>query len=190
MYGKSEITRVDISSADPLKDITNRLCGKSRPGHFQGVATVVAKLFNLALPHRVYFGAKDYQQCLVVKRVIEDLCFNLEFKMIPTFREKDGLAMSSRNRYLSPENRLRARALSRALFWIRREITGGRRNISQIRLEAIKQLKPYVDQIDYLEIADPETLISLKRFQPKMAVLTACFVGKTRLIDNVIIHAS
>lgn len=190
MYGPMDITRVDISAEDPAMNITDRLCGKSRPGHFQGVATVVAKLFNLALPHRVYFGAKDYQQCAVIKRMIHDLRFNLEFKMMPTFREKDGLAMSSRNRYLTPENRLRARSLSETLFWIRREVLAGRRSLAALRREGLKRLKPYVEKVDYLEIVDPETLVSLKKFQPKIAVLTACFVGKTRLIDNVIITAS
>ncbi|MBI3307089.1 MAG: pantoate--beta-alanine ligase [Candidatus Omnitrophica bacterium] len=162
------------------------LCGKFRPGHFAGVATVVAKLFNMAQPDKAYFGAKDYQQCVVIKNLVRGLDFDLQVKILPTIREKDGLAMSSRNIYLDSGERQRARAISQTLFWVRSQILSGRRDILKIKRQAIARLKPAVDRIQYFEIADPENLKSLGRYQLRMVVLTACLVGKTRLIDNVI----
>lgn len=166
------------------------LCGAFRPGHFRGVATIVVKLFNLVLPRRAYFGLKDYQQCAVIKKVVTDFNFDLELCFAPTVREKDGLAMSSRNAYLSKEERKRASAVSQTLFAIREELCAGKRNLPEIRRRAIRKLKSSADKIDYLEIADPETLVPLKKTQPRMVALAACFVGKTRLIDNVIISLS
>ncbi|MBI3314310.1 MAG: pantoate--beta-alanine ligase [Candidatus Omnitrophica bacterium] len=173
-------------SVDP-GPIAKILCGKFRPGHFAGVATVVAKLFNWVQPDEAYFGAKDFQQCVVIQNLVRDLNFDLEVKILPTVREKDGLAMSSRNIYLAPEDRRRARVISQTLFWVRDQIRKGRRDISKLKREAVSRLRPEVDKIQYFEIADPETLAPLRRFQPHMVALTACFVGKTRLIDNVII---
>ncbi len=172
---------------DPKRDLTRYLCGRHRPGHFQGVRTIVAKLFNVARPHRVYFGQKDYQQARIIAQLIEDLYFDAELRLIPTVRERDGLAISSRNAYLSKEDRKRAVALSRELFWLRRKIRAGGRDIKRLRREALRHLRKAVDRVDYLEIVDPETLKSLKRAQPRMVAAAACYVGKTRLIDNVII---
>lgn len=166
------------------------LCGKFRPGHFRGVATVVAKLFSIIQPTRAYFGAKDYQQTIVIKKMVSDLSLAVTIRVLPTVREKDGLAMSSRNRYLKPADRARARALSQTLFWIRGEVRKGKRNLAKLRQEGLKKLRRSVDRVDYLEIVDPSTLKRVTKFRKKIAVLAACFVGKTRLIDNVIIQTS
>lgn len=182
MYGKGEQTWVEVPES-----LTKGLCGAFRPGHFRGVATVVAKLFHLALPHRAYFGAKDFQQTAVIRKMIGDLNFNVELKVMPTVREKDGLAMSSRNAYLSAEERKRALVLSNVLFGIRDQI--GKRALSIIKQEALARLKKETDRVDYLEIVDSETLEPVTKVQPRMVALAACYVGKTRLIDNVIIAA-
>ena len=169
------------------------LCGKFRPGHFRGVATVVLKFFNIVKPTRAYFGQKDYQQCVVIKNMVRDLDLDVQVKALPTVREKDGLAMSSRNRYLSAAERERARYIYKTLLWLRSQIlpkNGFLAELGSLRRQAINRLAPHVDKIQYLEIVDAETLESLKRPQEKMVALTACFVGKTRLIDNVIIHPS
>lgn len=165
------------------------LCGKFRPGHFRGVATIVTKLFHLVQPDRVYFGAKDYQQAAIVRQLIRDLHFAVALRILPTVREKGGLAMSSRNRYLSPRDRNRALAISETLFWLRREFRGGRHDLGRLRRAAMRRLHPKVDHLEYLEIVDPVTLQSLRWRKRRMAALTACVVNKTRLIDNVIIHA-
>lgn len=170
--------------------LTGVLCGKFRPGHFRGVATVVTKLFNIVRPDTAYFGLKDFQQCVVVRRLVRDLNFPLRLRFIPTAREREGLALSSRNLYLSAEERRRASHISQTLFWIRKEIRFGRKNLRRLKREAFRRLKSKVDRVDYFEIADPETLEPCKIVQGKMVALAACFVGKTRLIDNVIIRIS
>lgn len=181
MYPAGAVTSVEVDK------LSEGLCGKFRPGHFRGVTTVVSKLFNIVKPHRVYFGAKDYQQATIIHKMIVDLNFDIEFNLCPTVREKDGLAMSSRNRYLSPEDRGRALAVSQALFEIRDRVHSGGRNLKAIKKAALRKLSSYADRVDYLEIVDPVNLEVLKKFQPKMVALAACYVGKTRLIDNVII---
>ncbi len=170
--------------------LTEGLCGKFRPGHFEGVATVVAKLFNIVKPHRVYFGAKDYQQAMMIRRLIEDLNFDIEFRLCPTVREKDGLAMSSRNRFLNAQDRRRAVSISQTLFKLQKEIQLGRKNILKLKQTARRELARHVDHLDYLEIVDPLTLVPLKYFQSWMVAAAACFIGKTRLIDNVILAKS
>lgn len=164
------------------------LCAKYRPGHFEGVATVVAKFFNIVRPDRAYFGAKDYQQVKVIEGLNRDLNFHIKIRMLPTVREKDGLAMSSRNQYLTPEERRRARSLFETLFGVRERLGKGARNLKAVRLSAIQRLKRNVNQVQYFEIVDPETLRPLGKAQSKMVAAAACFVGKTRLIDNVIIR--
>ena len=151
---------------------------------------MVAKLFHLVMPHRTYFGAKDYQQALVIRQMIADLNLNIQFRLLPTVREPDGLAMSSRNRHLSPKERIRARAISETLFWLKHEIRMGGRNLRDLRRRAVSRLRRNVNHVDYLEIRDPATLTPLKRYQRTMVALAACYVGKTRLIDNVRINSS
>lgn len=190
IYPEGFSTYIEVESPKDQPALSHILCGKYRPGHFRGVATVVTKLFSIVQPDRAYFGAKDYQQAAIIRRLIEDLNLGIDLKVMPTVREADGIAMSSRNRYLNPEERQRALALSRTLFWMRERILKQRGNLAGIRKEGIQRLKPSVDAIDYLEIVDPFNLQSLTRFQPEMVLLTACYVGKTRLIDNVIMRAS
>ncbi|MSR77901.1 MAG: pantoate--beta-alanine ligase [Candidatus Omnitrophica bacterium] len=170
--------------------LTKNLCGKFRPGHFEGVMIVVEKLFRIVQPSRAYFGAKDYQQAAVIQKMNEGLPFKIKIYVEPTIREKDGLAMSSRNQYLSPEERKRALAVSQTLFEVRRKILAGEKNLKKPISEAHRKLALSVDSVQYLEIVDPETLKPLSKVQKKMVVLTACYVGKTRLIDNVIIRTS
>ena len=177
------------ASVKPNVKLTKTLCGKSRPGHFQGVATVVAKLFEIVNPNRVYFGAKDYQQGMVIKRLIEDLDFKIRFRLMPIVREKDGLAMSSRNQYLSPVQRQQALALSKTLFELRRGVRARKGSLKALRQAGLKRLRTKGIRVDYLELVDPESLQKLRRKQPKMLAAVAGFVGKTRLIDNVIIRA-
>ncbi len=169
--------------------LTSGLCAKFRPGHFEGVATVVAKLLNLAKPHRAYFGAKDYQQAAVIRRMAADLDMDVKIRVCPIVREKDGLAMSSRNRYLSAENRTRAVSISRTLFEMKASLERKRDSLKNVLRMARNRLSGQVDRVDYLEIVDPETLEPLTVSKPEMLAVTACFVGGTRLIDNVKIYS-
>lgn len=164
------------------------LCGSFRPGHFRGVATVVGKLFNLIRPHRAYFGAKDYQQAQLIKRMCEDLNFNLQVKILPTLRDRDGLALSSRNAYLSREERAKALSISRSLAWAKREMRKGRRNLNQIRKGVLSQLKPNLRRIDYVEFVEPATLQTVRSLKAPFLLAIAGWVGKTRLIDSAIIQ--
>ncbi len=186
MYPESYATFVDVSPR-----LANVLCGKFRPGHFRGVATVVAKLLNITGSCSLYLGAKDFQQTAVISRLVRDLNMKVRVRVMPTVREKDGLAMSSRNRYLNPGERFRALAISRVLFELKKNLLEKKNGtLSGLKARALRKLKKSVDRVQYFEIVDPETLAPVKRYQEKMALLTACFVGKTRLIDNVIIPAA
>lgn len=184
MYPRGYATFVDVSPR-----LANVLCGKFRPGHFRGVATVVAKLLNITGPCRLYLGAKDYQQTMVIRRMVRDLDMDAQVCVVPTVREKNGLAMSSRNRYLSASERRRALAIPRALGALKADLLQKKRGVASSKDRALGELKKSVDRVQYFEIVDPETLAPVKKHQKKMVALTACFVGKTRLIDNVIIRA-
>jgi pantoate--beta-alanine ligase len=161
------------------------LCGGSRPGHFRGVATIVAKLFNLTLPHVALFGEKDYQQLAVIRAMVRDLSFGVEIVGMPIVREPDGLALSSRNAYLSREDRARALALSRALLEGRDAAARGERDAERLRAAARERLAATGARVDYVEIVHPETLAPVARADPGSVMLVAAFVGTTRLIDNV-----
>lgn len=184
MYPEGCITHVEV---DPK--LSGTLCGKFRPGHFRGVATVVVKLLNIVGPCRLYLGSKDYQQAAILNRVVEDLRIDCRVHVMPTVREADGLAMSSRNRYLSSSERRRALGISRVLTALKRDILKKRGAIAKLKVLALKGLKKNVDRVQYLEVVDPVTLHPLRKYQKKMIALAACFVGKTRLIDNVIIRS-
>jgi pantoate--beta-alanine ligase len=160
------------------------LCGASRPGHFRGVATVVAKLFNLTRPHLALFGEKDYQQLAVIRAMVRDLDFAIEIAGMPIVREPDGLALSSRNAYLSPEERARALALSAALAEAKEAAARGRRDAAELRSRARARLEGAPALVDYVEIVHPETLAPVARAEPGSVMLLAAFVGTTRLIDN------
>ncbi|MFH1208317.1 MAG: pantoate--beta-alanine ligase [Candidatus Omnitrophota bacterium] len=185
MYPEGYATFVDVSPR-----LANVLCGKFRPGHFRGVATVVAKLLNITGSCRLYLGAKDFQQATVIGQLVRDLNLPTRVRVMPTVREKDGLAISSRNRYLGPRERHRALAISRALFTLKKDLLRRKRGgLAGLKARALRELRKNVDRVQYFEIMEPGTLAPLKKYQKTMAILTACFVGKTRLIDNVIIHA-
>lgn len=168
-----------------VAEASQGLCGARRPGHFKGVATVVAKLFNLTRPHVALFGEKDWQQLQVVRALERDLDFGVEIVGMPIVREPDGLAMSSRNAYLSPEERARALALSRALFEARDRAAGGERDAAALAAGALRRLAEAQARVDYVEVVHPETLRPVARAEPGSVMLLAAFVGRTRLIDNV-----
>jgi pantoate--beta-alanine ligase len=173
-----------------VEGITGRLEGASRPGHFRGVATVVAKLFNIVEPARAYFGQKDAQQLAVIKKIVADLNMNLQIVTCPTVRESDGLAMSSRNIYLTKEQRQQATALYRSLTRARELWARGEKNAGTIRLEMTEVIEkePQAD-ISYISIAHPETLKEmLHRLKAPALVSLAVKFGKTRLIDNIMLE--
>lgn len=176
----------DFSTFVEVEKVTQRLEGKVRPGHFVGVATVVAKLFNLVQPTRAYFGAKDAQQVVVIKRMVTDLNMNLEVVTVPTVRESDGLAMSSRNVYLNPEERTAAIVLYKALTTAQEHFDRGEKDARHLRqiMTSLIQKEPLA-QIDYVSIANPDTLTELRKIKARALVSMAVKIGKTRLIDNV-----
>jgi pantoate--beta-alanine ligase len=163
------------------------LCGERRPGHFRGVATVVAKLFNLTRPHVALFGEKDYQQLAVLKAMARDLAFGVEVAGMPIVREPDGLALSSRNAYLSPDERRRALALSQALAEVRQAAAGGTRDAAALAARARARLEAAGARVDYVELVHPETLAPVGTAAPGTVLLLAAWLGTTRLIDNAVL---
>jgi pantoate--beta-alanine ligase len=170
-----------------VRELARGLDGVFRPGHFAGVATVVAKLFNIVQPDVAIFGQKDFQQLAIVRRLVVDLAMGIEIIGLPTVREPDGLAMSSRNAYLSPSERARALSLSRALFAARDRAGAGERDGRALVEGARAALD--VDRLDYLELCDAATLVPLTEVDRPAVLLVAAFIGRTRLIDNVTIGA-
>ncbi len=172
-----------------VSKVTERLEGAARPGHFRGVTTVVAKLFNIVQPTRAYFGQKDAQQLVVIKKMVADLNMNLEVITVPTVREPNGLAMSSRNTYLNSEQRQAATVLYQALSLAQQLWSQGEKDAERIRREmkALIQKQPLAD-IDYVSIADAETLDELEKVNPPALVSLAVRIGKTRLIDNIVLE--
>jgi pantoate--beta-alanine ligase len=166
-----------------VRELARGLCGPFRPGHFAGVATVVCKLFNVVRPDVAVFGEKDYQQLAIIRRMVADLDMGIEIVGVPTVREADGLAMSSRNAYLSPAERARALSLSRALFAARDAVAGGARQAEAIVAQARAALD--VDRVDYVELVDAATLQPMTIVDGPAVLAVAAFVGRTRLIDNV-----
>ena len=180
MYPESNFTYVDIK--DDLGDV---LCGKRRPGHFRGVCTVCSKLFNLCQPNRAYFGEKDAQQLLIIKRMVKDLNFDLGIVSCPIIRESDGLAMSSRNSYLSPEERKAALIISKSLNLAKEKLTTGERNAAKIKELIINMIETEPKaKIDYAEIVEAETLKDVDKITMPVLTAVAVYIGKTRLIDN------
>lgn len=186
VYPPGFATRVKVGG--PLNAVLEAVW---RPGHFEGVATVVARLFALVRADKAYFGLKDYQQFLVIKRMCADLELPVALVGCATVRESDGLAMSSRNRHLDPEARFKAAALSRALQRIAALASKGERSAQRLRraglavLDGVEGLKT-----QYLELADPETLLPIRRLEGQAVALCACLLGGTRLIDNHPLPAS
>jgi pantoate--beta-alanine ligase len=172
-----------------VEGLSEKLDGRSRPGHFRGVATVVAKLFVATEPDAAFFGRKDAAQLAIIRRMVRDLNFSVEIVACPIVREIDGLAMSSRNGYLSAEDRLRALALSRSLREVERKFGAGERSPSKLidAARAILAQAPQV-RVDYLEIVDPDTLDPVDQVRGRTLVAVAAYVGTTRLIDNIVLN--
>lgn len=184
MYPEGNATSVVVEGS-----LTKGLCARSRPGHFKGVTTVVAKLFNIVSPDISYFGQKDAQQAAVIKRMVKDLDMDTRLKVMPIVREKDGLAMSSRNAYLSPDEREEALNLSRALERASELIKDGESSSDAIKGEMIAVLGIGDNtKVDYVEIVDAETLVPVDKVVDNTLIAVAAFVGKTRLIDNIVIR--
>ena len=172
-----------------VESLTRRLEGERRPGHFRGVATVVAKLFNIVRPHRAYFGQKDGQQVAVIKRLVQDLNMGIEVVVVPTVREPDGLALSSRNVYLTGDQRKAAPVIYRALreaetLWLDGEKRG---ESLRVAVRRVLEREPMVERIDYVSVADASSLEELDAIQEKAMVSVAVQIGKARLIDNIIL---
>ena len=184
MYPEGYLTYIEVEK------ITQALCGKSRPGHFKGVTTVVGKLLNIVMPDVLYLGQKDAQQAVVLTRMVRDLNFPVLVKTCPTVREADGLAMSSRNQYLSTGQRKKAAMLYRSLKEARQSVAAGNRLaraiVGKIRSRITRESS---GRIDYLECVDADTFMPLKRIQGKTIIALAVWFGKTRLIDNTIVQA-
>lgn len=183
MYPDGYSTHVNVEG------ITEKLCGISRPGHFRGVTTVVTKLFNITMPDIAYFGQKDCQQAIVIKKMALDLNMDVDIKVMPVVRGKNGLAMSSRNVYLGEDERVQAASLYKALRLARRLFNQGERNSGKI-ISKMKQVisKEPAAKIDYIAIVDTKELKAIKKISGVALVAVAVRVGNTRLIDNVILN--
>lgn len=187
-----EMYRSDYKTFVVVRKLGQIMCGKYRPGHFKGVATVVLKLFNIVNAHKAYFGQKDYQQMIIIKKMVYDLDLDVDIVSGPTIRESDGLAMSSRNKYLSSEERENAVVLYQSLNMAKDMIKCGEKDLEKIKKKALKKLKgnKFIKSVDYFEFRDPITLEERKKAEKKhksLLVASAIWIGKTRLIDNVVI---
>jgi len=180
MYPPGYRTFVEVTG------LQDGLCGRSRPGHFRGVATVVLKLFNIVMPDVAYFGQKDAQQAVIIRRLVRDLNLDVEIRVMPIVRDVDGLALSSRNTYLSAEERKASLAIPRSLEVARRLIEEGERDTSVIKakIEEIIKAEPRL-RIDYVEIVDPEELQPIEKITDEALIALAVYCGGTRLIDNL-----
>jgi pantoate--beta-alanine ligase len=185
MYPEPPATFIEVP------ELARHLCGEFRPGHFRGVATVVAKLFNIIQPDAAYFGEKDAQQLAIIERMVRDLNFPLRIVPVPTVREPDGLALSSRNQRLTPEERRVAPVLFQALSRARELIDAGERDPQAVKRTAADLLSDQVAmRLEYLEIVDPRSMQPVDRISGPVRVAAAVWLGTTRLIDNVIAQAS
>ncbi len=183
----SEFYSKGFASYIEQEDLPQKLCGENRPEHFRGVMTVITKLYNATIPHRAYFGQKDYQQYLIIKRMTEDLSFGIDVEMLPIVREEDGLAVSSRNKYLSPKQREEATCLYEALQKGREAI----RNKIRDTDELCELMREHIEEnssanIEYLKVLQPETLQEMKEVRGDVLIAVAAQIGKARLIDNII----
>jgi len=183
MYPKGYCSYIEV------KGLTQVLCGASRPGHFRGVTTVVTMLFNIVKPHLAVFGQKDAQQAIVIRRMIRDLKQNLEIVIVPTVREHDGLAMSSRNEYLTPQERAEAPVLFRALEWAGSQIGAGERSAKNLIQGMTRMIEAGERaEIDYISIVDAQELRSLEQVEGDVLIALAVTFGRARLIDNLLIR--
>lgn len=177
--GMAEQTRVVVPS------MTDVLCGATRPGHFEGVTTVVTKLFNIVQPDQAVFGIKDFQQLAIIRRMVEDLCIPVKVVAGEIFREPDGLAMSSRNSYITPRERPRVSQLNKSLEWVRNEILQGSKDFLTLEATARKQIEAAGFKLDYLTISNSKTLQPAAHDDAEITILGAMYTEAARLIDNV-----
>lgn len=186
MYGKTPCeTYVEI-----LNEMPKQLCGKTRPIHFRGVCTVVAKLFNIVLPDKAFFGEKDAQQLAVIRRMVNDMSYGIEIVGCPIVREADGLAKSSRNTYLNPEERKAALCLSKAIFLGKEMVEKGERNAAVVLGKMVELISSEpLARIDYVSAVDGMTMLPVETLEKNVLVAMAVYVGKTRLIDNFSVKA-
>ena len=183
MYAEDFTTFVDMNG------VTKELCGKTRPTHFRGVCTVVSKLFHIVGPDRAYFGQKDAQQLSVIRRMVRDLNFDLEIVGCPIIREADGLAKSSRNTYLSPEERQAALILSKTIFLGQKLVEEGERDSKKLVAAMKKNIESEpLARIDYVEVVDAASVEKIDKLQGEVLVAMAVYIGKTRLIDNFMVE--
>jgi len=196
--GVHAVFHPDVKEMYPLQPVTSicigklgeLLCGGSRPSHFRGIATVVAKLFHILQPDRAFFGQKDAQQAIIVQKMVWDLHFPVKIEICPTVREADGLAMSSRNVYLSPHDRAEATILYRSLQHAENLIRSGISNASRIEQEMQEMIRAVAAaELDYARVVDPESLEGMRQIDGNVLVAVAVRFGKTRLIDNMMITA-
>ncbi|MDO8885661.1 pantoate--beta-alanine ligase [Candidatus Oleimmundimicrobium sp.] len=185
MYPGERLTYVNVEK------ITKVLCGAKRPGHFQGVATVVSKLFNIIKPDFAYFGEKDYQQLVVLKKMVKGLNFDVQIVGVPTVRDKDGLAMSSRNKYLGPKEREAALILNKSLILAQEMVKNGERSSAKIKKSMTKlfEKEPLVN-LEYLSICDIISLQEISGIKGKVLIALAARVRKARLIDNIVVEGN
>jgi pantoate--beta-alanine ligase len=185
MYPEGYRTSIEVAGLEA------KLCGRSRPGHFKGVATVVLKLFNIVRPDYAFFGQKDAQQVVILRRMVEDLNADVEIRVMPIIRDPDGLAMSSRNAYLSADERRAALVLSKSLEEARRMFEKGERAAGPIREGLFRTIAAEpLARIDYAEVVNPGSLEPVERLDREALVVLAVYVGKTRLIDNTILGST
>lgn len=172
-----------------VSELSEKLCGAFRPGHFRGVTTVVNKLFNIVKPHRAYFGQKDYQQFVIIKKMVADLNMDIEVIACSTIRENDGVAMSSRNIYLSSDERKAAGIINKCLLFASQSLQSGESNLSAIKQRMNDMLKrePLVSEVQYAGIYDPDSLDELKEIKRQNLLAIALKIGNTRLIDNMLV---
>jgi len=179
----------DFTTQVKVEGLSERLCGFFRPGHFTGVATVVTKLFNIVIPHKAYFGQKDYQQTVIIKRLVKDLNMNVEIVVCPTVREKDGVAMSSRNAYLLKEERQAATAIYSCLQEASKAARSGTTDVKELKrlMENILCAVPLFSHVQYASAYNPETLEELEKIKGEALLAVAVKIGNTRLIDNLMV---
>ncbi len=182
MYPEGYLTFVKVEK------MSEKLCGIARPTHFKGVTTIVLKLFNIVKPHKAYFGLKDYQQFIIIKKMVDDLNVDVEMIGCPIFREKDDLAMSSRNFYLNPEERKQATILSQSLQNAKKLFFEGETDSEKLKKIIKDMINKTIGKIDYVEIFSPKSLEPVKKTSKGDVIALAVFFGKTRLIDNVILE--
>ncbi len=184
MYGERLSTYINV------REISDKLCGAFRPGHFTGVATAVCKLFNIVKPSRAYFGQKDFQQTVVIRRMVQDMNMDVELVICPTIREKDGLAMSSRNIYLSSNEKASAVVIYGTLLSASQLIKSGGSNPADVKKHMINKLmsNPLVKEIQYAGVYDMDTLEEMAEFKKENLLAIAVKIGNTRLIDNMLVE--